>query len=55
MLCKSKLGYRTLIKARGTYRVKVVNGPEVSWMIVVSIQGVLAAPIPIGGLPLLLG
>jgi hypothetical protein len=55
MLCKSKLGYRTL-HARWTYRVKVVDGPEVGWVVVVvSIQSVLTAPIPIGGLPILLG
>ena len=54
MLCKSKLGYRAL-HARGTYRVKVVNGPEVGWVVVVCIQGVLTAPIPIGGLSILLG
>jgi hypothetical protein len=54
MLCKSKLGYRTL-HARGTYRVKVVNGPKVRWVVSVSIQSVLAAAIPIGGLSILLG
>ena len=54
MLCKSKLGYKVL-HARGTYRVKVVNGPKVRWVVSVSIQSVLTAPIPIGGLPILLG
>ena len=54
MLCKSKLGYKVL-HARGAYRVKVVDGPEVRGVVGVCIQGVLAAPIPIGGLPLLLG